>query len=181
MAAPVRDGRTPEELAAVEASEDRTTPAYVAPEGMVTFYRLTRKFVESAESIPDEAKQVMYYTLSIGHHTGVIDCFEPALACPRDLYDAVCALMPQGPARFKLEGIGRFGEIQIDKSHLGVLMPAVDEALASLGFRGSAKAGLDVADPQFGLHTREAAWLMQFRDLLLDVQGEAALYLTGRG
>ena len=181
MAEPV-DDRTPEQLKAVEATEDRTSAAWTGTPGEVVFYRLTKKFVESREEIPDEAKEVMYYTLAIGHHTGVIDCFEPVLGCSRELYDQVVALFPEGgEARFKLEGIDRFGEIQIDKSHVPVLLPAVDGVLERLGFRGSAKAGLDVRDDQFGLHVQEASWLLRFKEQLENVRDETALYLTGRG
>ena len=116
MATTADDTRSKAELDAVEATEDRTSAAWTGTPGEVMFYRLTKKFVESREEIPDEAKEVMYYTLAIGHHTGVIDCFEPVLGCSRELYDKVVALFPAGDARFKLEGIARFGEIQIDKS-----------------------------------------------------------------
>lgn len=174
-------GEQGSEVAVVRASEDRTEAAWTGTPGEVVFYRLTKKFVESQESIPDDAKQVMYYTLAIGHHTGVMDCFEPALGCSRELFDKIVALFPQGEARYKLEGIARFGEIQIDKSHVGTLLPAVDEVLTNLGYRGSAKAGIDVQLSDFGERTQEVAWLMQFEDLLGDVRDEAALYLTGRG
>ena len=170
------------EAAAIRRTEDRTDAAWSGEPGVVMFYRLTKKFVESRESIPEESKQVMYYTLAIGHHTGVIDCFEPALACSRELYEKIVALFPEGgEARYKLEGIARYGEIQIDKSHVGVLLPAVDEVLTNLGYRGSAKAGIDVQLPDFGERTQEVAWLMQFEDLLGEVRDEVALYLTGRG
>lgn len=170
------------DAAAVRRTEDRTDAAWSGEPGVVMFYRLTKKFVESRESIPEESKQVMYYTLAIGHHTGVIDCFEPALACSRELYDKIVALFPEeGEARYKLEGIARYGEIQIDKSHVGVLLPAVDEVLTNLGYRGSAKAGIDVQLSDFGERTQEVAWLMQFEDLLGEVRDEVALYLTGRG
>lgn len=51
--------------------------------GTVEVRKLTRKFVDSAASIPDESTDVLYYTLAVGHHTGVIDCFERALSMPR--------------------------------------------------------------------------------------------------
>lgn len=166
---------------AIRESEDRTSAAWTGEPGEVMFYRLTRKFVDSAESIPEDSKSVMYYTLAIGHHTGVIDCFEPALGCSRELFDQIVALFPEGDARYKLEGIDRFGEIQVDKSHVGVLLPAIDAVLRELGYRGSAKAGIDVQFDDFGLRTQEASWLMHFEELLCDVRDETALYLTGRG
>ena len=170
------------DAAAVRRTEDRTSAAWSGAPGEVVFYRLTKKFVESQESIPEESKQVMYYTLAIGHHTGVIDCFEPALGCSRELFDRIVSLFPEGSdARYKLGGIARYGEIQIDKSHVATLLPAVDQVLQDLGYRGSAKAGIDVQLSDFGVRTQEVAWLMQFEDLLGDVRDEVALYLTGRG
>lgn len=34
----------------------------------VFFYRLSRKFVDEQFDVPEEAKEVMYYSLAIGHH-----------------------------------------------------------------------------------------------------------------
>ncbi len=42
----------------------------------VFFYLLNERFVENDEQVPEQAKQVMYYSLAIGHHVGVIDCFK---------------------------------------------------------------------------------------------------------
>ena len=50
-------------------------------EKKVVFYRLTAKFVDSAVDIPEEVSNIMYYTLSVGHHTGVADCLSPCLSC----------------------------------------------------------------------------------------------------
>ena len=38
----------------------------------VFFYLLNERFVENDEQVPEQAKQVMYYSLAIGHHVGVI-------------------------------------------------------------------------------------------------------------
>lgn len=95
----------------------------------VVFYQLTRKFVDNEKSIPDEAKDVMYYTLAVGHHTGVIDCFEEKLRTPLSVYESVLAKLPEGDARYKLEGILRSSEIQIEQHHLQTLLPCVQEAL----------------------------------------------------
>ena len=40
------------------------------------FLFIKRTFVENDEQVPEQAKQVMYYSLAIGHHVGVIDCFK---------------------------------------------------------------------------------------------------------
>ena len=39
----------------------------------VFFYLLNERFVENDEQVPEQAKQVMYYSLAIGHHVGVIE------------------------------------------------------------------------------------------------------------
>ena len=40
----------------------------------VFFYRLSRKFVDEQFDVPEEAREVMYYSLAIGHHLGIVDC-----------------------------------------------------------------------------------------------------------
>ena len=79
----------------------------------VVFYRLGRKFVDDERSIPEEARSVLYYTLAIGHHTGVIDCLEPRLASSCEVFDAVLEALEPGEARDKLAGIKRFGVIEL--------------------------------------------------------------------
>ncbi len=174
-------GVVPTGDAAVFASEDRTSPAWRGEAGEVVFYRLTRKFVDSEQSVPEDAMNILYYTLAVGHHTGVIDCFEPVLGCDRALFDQIVAAFPEGEARRKLAGIASFGEITVDKTHVDTLTSAIDGVLAQLGWRGSAKAGMDVADPQFTLHARMCEWLSRLRGQLQDVRDETALYLVGRG
>ncbi|WP_456307582.1 formate hydrogenlyase maturation HycH family protein, partial [Serratia quinivorans] len=41
----------------------------------VVFYSLSRKFVQEKKA-PPKAQEVIYYSLAIGHHLGVIDCLE---------------------------------------------------------------------------------------------------------
>ncbi|MFT0668262.1 formate hydrogenlyase maturation HycH family protein, partial [Enterobacter hormaechei subsp. xiangfangensis] len=48
----------------------------------VVFSQLSRKFIDENDATPDAAQQVVYYSLAIGHHLGVIDCLEAALTCP---------------------------------------------------------------------------------------------------
>ena len=55
----------------------------------MVFYELTRKFVETEEDVPQEACDVLYYTLAVGHHTGVLDCFEPRLSVPVDVFNSL--------------------------------------------------------------------------------------------
>ena len=65
-----------------EAAEGVADPCLGHAPDQVVFYELTRKFVETEEDVPQEACDVLYYTLAVGHHTGVLDCFEPRLSVP---------------------------------------------------------------------------------------------------
>lgn len=101
----------------------------------VVFYQLTKKFVDTEKSIPDDAQDVLYYTLAVGHHTGVIDCFEEQFRTPLTSYEEMVAAMPESDLRYKLEGMMRHGEIQIDKTNLAVVVPglqAFEEAASTL-------------------------------------------------
>ena len=51
----------------------------------VVFSQLSRKFIDENDATPAEAQQVVYYSLAIGHHLGIIDCLEAALTCPWDV------------------------------------------------------------------------------------------------
>lgn len=145
------------------------------------FYALTQKFVEREEDIPEDAKDVLTYTLAVGHHTGVVDCFEPRLACPVRVLDAVVADLPEdGAAAAKLGALRRFGEIQIDKESAPALYDAACALREALGYRGSRKAGLDVMDPDFGIHAQEVAFLSSFIELVGDVLKVGGFYVTGR-
>ncbi|SJI19853.1 protein processing element [Shigella sonnei] len=42
--------------------------------GEIVFWTLRKKFVASSDEMPEHSSQVMYYSLAIGHHVGVIDC-----------------------------------------------------------------------------------------------------------
>ena len=68
----------------------------------VVFSQLSRKFIDENDATPDAAQQVVYYSLAIGHHLGVIDC---------------------------LEGVPKYGEIVIDVNHIAMLANAFDAAL----------------------------------------------------
>ncbi len=58
-------------------------------EPQVVFYRLSRKIVNNQDDIPEDARQVMYYSLAIGHHVGVMDCFSELMAVPAEKYAAM--------------------------------------------------------------------------------------------
>lgn len=144
------------------------------PDDVVVFYRLGKKFVDDARSIPEGASDVLYYTLSVGHHTGVIDCFERALSLPLSSYRRIVACVESEEARSKLEGVDRFGEIEIDKSHVPTLLPALRACLANLDvFNEPGKT-------EIPLDELEVQELMGMVDLLLKVRSEPSLYLTVR-
>ncbi len=96
--------------------------------GSVVFYQLSSKFLQKGQTPPPDAEQVLYYSLGIGHHVGVIDTFKPILTCDYDKYLKAVAALPEGAARRKLDGLRRFGEIAIDVSHTALLRDALNRA-----------------------------------------------------
>lgn len=129
--------------------------------GKIIFYALNQKFVEREEDKPADAKQVMYYSLAIGHHIGVIDCLKPVLDCPLDGFAAWIARLPEGDARRKLEGILKFGEITIDATHTKMLGAALD------GIREQ-------------LQGDEKSWQDSLMRSLAAIDAEPAMYLMAR-
>ncbi|QEH45407.1 HycH family protein [Aggregatibacter actinomycetemcomitans] len=93
----------------------------------VIFYLLNERFVENDEQVPEQAQQVMYYSLAIGHHVGVIDCFKKLLICGYEDYQQFVAAFPEGEAKRKFAGLMKFGEIVIDSSYVNLLAKALDE------------------------------------------------------
>ena len=159
---------------AVRPAAAHTTDGRTARD--VVFYRLGKKFVDHERSIPEDVRSVLYYTLAIGHHTGVIDCLEPRLATSRVVFSDVLAALGTGEAADKLRGIERFGEIELKKEHVPLLKPAVLAALEGCGTvpePGTAAAGLVVA-------ADVPSWLEEFLFLLDEVQCEPAVYAMGR-
>lgn len=128
----------------------------------VVFYRLGQKFVDHERSIPEDVRSVLYYTLAIGHHTGVIDCLTPRLSTSREVFAGVLAAIEEGPARDKLAGIEKFGEIEVKKEHIPTLKPAVLAALQN-------SPSEDIA-----------AWLGEFLTMLEEIQCEPQVYAMGR-
>ena len=129
--------------------------------GEIIFYRLSAKILERADDVPQEARQVVYYSLAIGHHVGVFDCFKPALRCSADLYERLVAALPEGEARRKLDGIRRFGEITIDRSHTRLLGEAIDQVRPNLD-------------------AETTAWFDELTVSLAAIEAEPAIYLMGR-
>lgn len=128
----------------------------------VVFSQLSRKFIDENDATPAEAQQVVYYSLAIGHHLGIIDCLEAALTCPWDDYLAWIATLEAGSdARRKMEGVPKYGEIVIDFNHVQMLAQAFDKALAR-------------QTPQ------QQAWSKQMLGMLHDIHQESAIYLMVR-
>jgi hydrogenase-4 component J len=94
----------------------------------VVVYQLHSKFVNQREDIPEEARQVVYYSLAVGHHVGVMDCFSSIAEIPLQEFVAWVEQLPAGPGRTKLEGVESWGEIEINQSHVGILRPLLGES-----------------------------------------------------
>ncbi|HTP01233.1 MAG TPA: formate hydrogenlyase maturation protein HycH [Anaerolineales bacterium] len=127
-------------------------------ERQVAFYRLSRKVVNNQDAIPEDARQVMYYSLAIGHHVGVMDCLSELMTVPAEAYQRYLERLPEGEARRKLEGALTWDEIEINRSH-------VDELLKALQIIPPAAQGVD------------AAWVKTLMQCLQEVIAEPALYL----
>lgn len=97
-------------------------------EEKVIFFQLTHKFVNNDDAMPEGPRQVIYYSLAIGHHVGVMDCFQPLFELPLEEFRGWLEGLPEGAARQKLGGLLRWGEIEINHSHaadlLNLLLPA---------------------------------------------------------
>ncbi len=98
----------------------------------VVFYQLTHKLVKQDRDIPEGARQVIYYSLAIGHHVGVMDCFQKLMDMPLDDYRRWLDRIPEGNGHRKLAGLLTWGEIEINQSHAGDLVPALRDSLASM-------------------------------------------------
>ena len=124
----------------------------------VIFYLLNQRFVENDKQVPEQAQQVMYYSLAIGHHVGVIDCFKKLLICDYDDYQDFVQSFPEGEARRKFAGLMKFGEIVIDSSHVNLFAKAMDENKANFA-------------PQY------QQWVEILMDTLASIQREPVMYI----
>ena len=139
-----------EALRASHASEESI---YIGPvvrpeRPEVVFYQLNRKFVDEDNApADDKVSDIMYYTLAVGHHTGIIDCFDERCRCSAGAYARACdLLLPESDARRKLENVLIRGEIQVDKGDLDMLEEPVTAALAQareLGWKNGAQEVLE--------------------------------------
>ena len=91
----------------------------------VVFYQLSRKFVQEGQAVPAQSQQLIHYALALGHHVGVIDCFTSKLEIPLEGYRDWVGRLPNGDGRRKLEGLLRFGEIEINVEHTAMLRAAL--------------------------------------------------------
>ncbi|PVZ87815.1 formate hydrogenlyase maturation protein HycH [Serratia sp. S1B] len=127
-------------------------------EGKVVFWSLRQKFLDSDDDMPAQAQQVMYYSLAIGHHVGVIDCLNTEMSCPLAQYQDWVALFPAGEAQRKMQGLLTFGEITIDSTHTSllanVLAPMVNSQPAPF-----------------------SEWSAKLISLLAEIEQEPAIYL----
>jgi hydrogenase-4 component J len=125
------------------------------------FYRLSHKFVNNDASIPENAEQVIYYSLAIGHHVGVMDCFKSILEIPMNELQVWLSRFPESPGRQKLAGIIKWGEIEINSSHAAAILSTLNTGLPN-----NTKA--------------EADWTHILLHCLEEMVGEPALYLMVR-
>lgn len=123
----------------------------------IAVYQLRSKFVNQREDVPDDVHQVVYYTLAVGHHVGVLDCFSSQVEIPLNEYAAWVQSLPEGPARTKLEGALRWGEIEVNLSHVEMLHPFFESVQAEA-----------------------SGWTQQFLECLNAIKQEPALYLMVR-
>lgn len=140
----------------------------------IAFYLLTRKFVDSAQSIPEEVKDVLYYTLAVGHHTGVMDCFERKLDVDRALFTKLVDAMPSEAVRSKWLGVLTFGEIEVGKERIGELLADARAVLSDIDIFN------EVGKTTMALTSEEITTLTDIIELMLRVQGEVNVYLMVR-
>ena len=92
----------------------------------VVVHQLSHKFINKREDVPESAQQVVYYALAVGHHVGVMDCFSTLVEIPFDEYCTWVESLPEGPGRMKLTGVLKWGEIEINRSHVDLLLPLLE-------------------------------------------------------
>jgi hydrogenase-4 component J len=127
----------------------------------VVFYQLTHKFVSTQVGIPENSRQVVYYSLAIGHHVGMMDCFKSLIEIPLEEYRRWVGQLPEGPGRHKLEGVLKWGEIEINHTHVGELIRAINPSLSEN-------------------EAPKAEWISSLVECLDKMLAEPALYLMVR-
>lgn len=131
----------------------------------VVFYALGSKFVDekcAQQRSSKKAQEVVYYSLAIGHHVGVIDCLQPQLTCPLPGYlQWIACLAENSEAQRKMAGVRRFGEITIDSSHTHLL-------------------ALALRDARERMSAEQQAWSDRLIALLQQIENDPAMYLMVR-
>lgn len=127
-------------------------------DAQITFWSLRQKFLDS-ESVPEQSQQVMYYSLAIGHHVGVIDCLKTELTCDLEHYSQWISMLGTHEAQRKMKGLLTYGEIHIDSTHVDMLAHAL-----------SPLVGTNQPAPF-------RQWSATLLHLLAEIQQEPAIYL----
>jgi formate hydrogenlyase maturation protein HycH len=126
----------------------------------VEFYRLSRKFVDRQQA-PPQSEHLIQYALAVGHHIGVLDCFSRVLALSRNEYSGWLSRIPPGEGRNKLEGVLKWGEIEINSHHVSGLANALSDDLS-------------------GMQPQEQEWTHQLLALLQIIDQDPIIYLLVR-
>src|SRR3990170_5881477 len=127
-------------------------------------YQLTRKYVNNEKDIPEKARQVIYYSLAIGHHVGVLDCLQRLMEIQLDEYRNWIDLFPEGSGRHKLEGLLKWGEIEVNRSHTRELLPLLNGSLDLSN--SSQKKWTNLLIQQLNLMEKEPAIYLMLRKCL---------------
>jgi formate hydrogenlyase maturation protein HycH len=97
-------------------------------ETAIEFYRLNQKFVDNRESTPSRSENLIYHTMALGHHIGVLDCFQQVISVPENIYRCIVSKISRDECRKKLEGVLKWGEIEITPLHSGTLLQGITAA-----------------------------------------------------
>jgi hypothetical protein len=116
----------------------------------------------------------------------VLDCFSSLAEIPLDSFQSWLESLPEGPGRTKLEGVIKWGEIEINRSHISILMPLLEEKMSGVRCQVSRDISAQSSVPNPGPPPDEQMPVgeMEWQSLLsLCMQGmlqEPALYLMLR-
>lgn len=128
--------------------------------GKVKFFKLSKRFVDEKDA-PAEVEQLKYYALAIGHHIGIVDCLSPVITMEEKDYFKWVSKLPTGKVRRKLEGLIKWGEIEINREHVDLLVSALSQAFPSF-------------------LPEEKEWANCLLKLLHSIQKEPAIYVVVR-
>ncbi|MGR5298841.1 formate hydrogenlyase maturation HycH family protein [Vibrio mediterranei] len=127
---------------------------------LVDFYRLSRKFVDDKE-VPAVAQHIIYYSLGIGHHLGVVDCLKSEINCSGHEYLEWISALPQESEAFrKMYGYFMFGEITIFPEHIHMLAHAFSAIDVNLQTEKSQQLTQGLISVLTGIHNEPNMYLM---------------------